>query len=168
MIPLVIAFVFAMALVLQTTVFKMNGGTAPDAALLAAVYSGLRYSKTRGYKIGIAAGFVQDILSYGILGINLLTKGLIGFLAGWLRETHIIDPLSPLTWFMLILLGTGLNEVILQLYAIGFFGTSFSVMDTASSIFFQSFMNLIVGIPFFLFIDKLQGQLKEFLGIREF
>lgn len=162
------ALVFGMALMAQTTIFKMYTSFAPDAALLMAVYCGLNYMKVGGYQIGILAGLFQDILSFGLLGINILSKGLLGFTAGWMRENHIIDVRSPNTWGMVIILATIADRIIMQVYSAGFFGVSHGIVDILGSIVIQSFVNVLVGVPFFYFLNKLQGQLKEFLGIREF
>jgi rod shape-determining protein MreD len=87
------ALAFTLALVAQTTAFHFTRGAAPwpDLALLLLVYGALRMGKMGGVKLGLAAGFAEDMLSYGVLGANTCAKSLIGFGMGKLREDLISD-----------------------------------------------------------------------------
>ncbi len=145
----------------------MYGWMAPDAALITAVYVGLKHKKTGGYRAGIAVGITQDIFSFGILGINMLSKGLIGLSTGWVKESHIIDHQSPITWIIVIISATSMNEFILQTYAVGFFGASFSTFGVLQAVFTQSVINLIAGMIFFYLLDNLISWLKNIFGIRD-
>ncbi|GMT41831.1 MAG: hypothetical protein IEMM0002_0242 [bacterium] len=167
MLPVIVALVFIALLVIQTTFFKMYGWTAPDASLITAVYMGIRYGRIRGYQIGIAVGLAQDIFSFGILGINVLSKGLTGMASGWIREHHVIDYQSPITWMILILSSTALNEFILQAYAAGFFDAEFTIFGFLGATFLQCIINLTAGMIFFFFMDMIFTRLKSILGIRD-
>jgi len=145
----------------------MYGWMTPDAALITAVYVGLKHRERRGYQAGIAVGITQDIFSFGILGINMLSKGLIGLSAGWIKESHFIDHQSPITRIIVIIFATVANEFILQIYAAGFFGASFSIFGIFPVVFTQSAINLIAGIMFFYLLDKLLFGLKNIFGMRD-
>lgn len=58
------------------------GGVRPDVCLIAVSVTGLLAGEVRGVLLGLALGFVQDLFSAGPFGLNLVTKGAIGFLAG--------------------------------------------------------------------------------------
>ncbi len=68
-----------------------------DMLLLIVVSTGLLYGKEAGIGVGIVAGILQDLAVGNILGLNLLTKMLIGFLAGLIEQKvfkdHILLPL---------------------------------------------------------------------------
>jgi len=69
---------------IQTTVLEYAsiGGIRPDLCLIAAFLVGFLVGEGAGGMIGLALGFLQDLFSAGHLGINLLTKGIIGLLGG--------------------------------------------------------------------------------------
>ena len=81
------------ALALALLTLQTSGGGAgrlsglhPDLVLLFVLSIGMRRGETAGTLWGIGLGFVEDALSAGLPGVNLLTKGLLGFAAGALRE----------------------------------------------------------------------------------
>ncbi len=69
---------------IQTTVlhYASIGGIRPDLCLIAACLAGFVAGEREGMMLGFALGFIQDLFSAGELWLNLVTKGLIGFLAG--------------------------------------------------------------------------------------
>jgi len=80
--------VLAIALVtLQTSGGSDGGlfGIHPDLVLLFVLATGMRRDETSGALWGIVLGFVEDTFSAGLPGVNLLTKGLLGYAAGNLR-----------------------------------------------------------------------------------
>jgi len=160
-ILLVFSLVFTTVIILQTTFFKMFGSLAPDTILLIAIYCGLRFEKFRGIQIGILLGLTQDLLSYGLLGINFLTKGLIGFFSGIVGESNTIIGNSPVIWATLIFLSTVTDSMILKTALSGFFDTPISLSVTFWNIIVQSLLNIIFGIPFFILLDILGNWMKE-------
>lgn len=145
----------------------MYGAATPDAALITAVYVGLKHGGRRGYQAGMAVGITQDVFSFGILGVNMLSKGLIGLAAGWIKESHVIDHQSPMTRIIAIIFATVVNESIMQIYAAGFFGASFHTFGLFPAMFVQSATNLIAGMMFFYLLDKSLTGLKNLFGIRD-
>ncbi|MDA1001725.1 MAG: rod shape-determining protein MreD, partial [bacterium] len=61
-------------------------GIRPDGMLLAALFLGIYRGKETGVVGGFLLGLMEDVLSGGLLGVNALTKGLIGNFAGGLRR----------------------------------------------------------------------------------
>jgi rod shape-determining protein MreD len=58
------------------------GGIRPDLCLIAACLIGILEGELEGLLVGLALGYVQDLFSAGEMWVNLLTKGLVGCLAG--------------------------------------------------------------------------------------
>ena len=87
------SLVVLFAFVFQTTVFHFVSWIAiyPDVVLILAIYSGLAWGRMGGLQFGALIGFIQDLLLFGTMGINLLSKSLIGFVTGMLREKYIND-----------------------------------------------------------------------------
>lgn len=151
---------------LQTTVLKMYGWMAPDMALIAALYCGRKYGKHRGYRLGIALGVAQDLFSFGILGINLFSKGLIGLVSGLIRESNLFDPRSMNTWIIVIFIATTANELIGMLYSSGLFGTTTTVAATIWTIVTQSLINLIAGLLMIFIMDRIVSRIKTPAGVQ--
>jgi rod shape-determining protein MreD len=55
------------------------GNVAPDIPLIAVVLLALRRGPEFGCAAGFAAGLIQDTASGGLLGVQALTKSLVGF-----------------------------------------------------------------------------------------
>jgi len=97
----------ALALVVLQTSAGGGGGIAgvhPDLLLLFVLGAGMRRGEESGALAGIALGFVQDVFSAGLPGLNLLSKGLLGFAAGSLREQ--LDCGNPNTQAIVAVLAT--------------------------------------------------------------
>jgi rod shape-determining protein MreD len=84
---------FSAALAIALVTLQTSGGSAgglfgihPDLVLLFVLATGMRRDETSGALWGIGLGFVEDTFSAGLPGANLLTKGLLGFAAGNLRD----------------------------------------------------------------------------------
>ena len=157
MIPIVITLALLM---LQTTVLKMYGWMAPDMALIAALYCGRKYGKHRGYRLGITLGIAQDLFSFGLLGINLFSKGLIGLLSGLIRESNMFDPRSMNTWTIVIFIATAANELIGLIYSSGLFGTTITFAAAVWTIVTQSLINLVAGLLMISVMDRIVNRLK--------
>lgn len=77
-----------LATILQNTLADYLGGfgVKPDFVLIIVVYIGLFFGAFRGEILGFSGGLLEDILSGGPLGINALTKSIIGFLSGIIKK----------------------------------------------------------------------------------
>ncbi len=105
MIIVYTGLVVLIAIVFQTTVaeyFLETVGAKPDLLLVLAFVLGLMRGKRGGATLGCLLGFLQDIMSGGLLGINALSKGLIGFGAGaFRRDLMFFHPLGQAFIFAL-------------------------------------------------------------------
>jgi rod shape-determining protein MreD len=81
------AAIAVVLVVLQTSAGGPRGfwGLRLDLLLLFVLTMGLSRGETAGMSAGIILGFVQDTFSAGLPGLNILTKGLLGFASGSLR-----------------------------------------------------------------------------------
>lgn len=168
MIGFAFAVIFGLAFILQTTLFRIFGSVAPDLILLASIYCGLRFGKLSGVQIGAFCGLLQDTLSYGLLGINLLSKGLIGFATGYLREMNLLIGNSVMMWMILIFLSTALDVTLLLVSLNSFYDAPISFANTLWSITIQSILNIAIGVPFFFFLDRMQGYLQKTFAIHKY
>lgn len=110
-------------IVLQTTFGGAAGflGSRPDFLLLGTLLVAMRRGETVGAFWGMALGFLQDLFSAGVPGLNLLSKGLVGFAAGSLRGQ--LDCENPNTQSIVAVaasLAEGIGHlVLLQIFSSG-------------------------------------------------
>src|SRR4029077_17407747 len=85
------------------------GDVLPDLPLILVVLLALRRGPELGCLAGFAAGLLQDAAGGGLIGVQALTKGLVGFavgaLAGGLRGTQ---PLVQVPGLALLTVAEGL------------------------------------------------------------
>ncbi|MDS1029401.1 rod shape-determining protein MreD [Bacillota bacterium LX-D] len=87
---IVLGVLLLISLLLESTVldyFKI-AGTKPDLLLLLVVFSGLLHGHVVGAKTGFIFGLVEDLYTGSFLGLNAVSKMLVGYLVGW-SETKI-------------------------------------------------------------------------------
>lgn len=102
---ILIQFVFLVSLFsIQTTVldFFTIAGVMPDLALIFVVYCGIYFQGSRGIGMGVVVGLVQDALSGGLLGVNTLSKGLVGFIFSTLKDKLIVEGFIPIFFFIAV------------------------------------------------------------------
>lgn len=167
MIPAAQIAVFFCLFILQTSVLRMYTSIAPDTALLATVWFALRHGRYGGLDSGVLGGLLQDIASFGMMGINLLSKGIIGLLTGWLKENHLVDGSNPATWIVTIGAGTFINGLIFRNYAMSFFDYHPGFLSDIGQMLLQALYNLAVGLPLFSFLAALETKMRRLLNIRE-
>ena len=167
MIPAAQVAVFFFLFILQTSVLRMYAAIAPDAALLATVWFALRHGRYAGLDTGVLGGLLQDVASFGMMGINLLSKGVIGLLCGWLKENHLVDGNNPAAWIVAIGAGTFINGFIFHSYATSFFDNHPGLLNDIGRMVLQALYNLAVGLPLFSFLAALETKLRRLLNIRD-
>lgn len=85
----------------------------PDLCLVLVCIIGFLTNEYKGLMIGLTMGLFQDLLAPGGIGLNMILKGLAGFLAG--ATTHTISAVTPSVVVLITLalsLGCGLASLI--------------------------------------------------------
>lgn len=96
------------------------GGIKPDLPLALIYVIGLLTSPTEAALVGMAVGLVQDIGSASPLGLNGITRGLLGLGAGLLGR-RVLDIASPMN--MIFLSAFSLVEgLVIMLFMQTFYG----------------------------------------------
>jgi len=92
---------------LQTTVLGRASTTVvePDVILVAACLIGLLTDELEGALMGILLGFIQDLFSAGVAFPNLVTKGLLGILAGLIGR-QVVQVSSTVVAMAVVLLSS--------------------------------------------------------------
>lgn len=106
---MILFFWMLVAFILQTQVLPILG-IKGDLLLFITVYTGFLYGWTRGMGTGFIAGLMQDLFSFGQLGLSSVGLVTCGMLAGYCRRTLLLR-----YWFMrvgLVFMFTILNLII--------------------------------------------------------
>ena len=119
-------------------------GSRPDLAAAIAYYFGLKNGETKGLLFGSFIGLIGDSLSGGILGPNILGKGLTGYLSafmsgGFFRWTPVLGVVG-------ISVLTAVNGIIVFSSKSLFEGAPTSVPNAISIIFTSALVNSLFGI----------------------
>lgn len=80
---------------IQTTLLEHISiwGVKPDLCLVVTCLTGFLGGRARGLWLGLGLGFIQDIFSAGGIGLNLITKGIAGFVSG--TAAKILSDTTP-------------------------------------------------------------------------
>ena len=87
---------------MQTTFLEIFsfGGVTPDLILIVVVYCGINFTKNSGIGLSVLVGFIQDCLSGSLLGVNTLSKGLVGIFFSALKDKIIVEGVLAVSFFI--------------------------------------------------------------------
>lgn len=99
MIVVIFTLIFIFLFSLQTSLvsYFSVAGVSLDLALILTVYCGVLLKGDRGIWVGFAIGFVQDCLSGSLLGVNTLSKSIIGFTFSTLKDKLLVIGFVPIS-----------------------------------------------------------------------
>lgn len=100
------AFMFQAAIVPHISI----AGAKPDVILIIAALYGFMYGSSTGSLVGFTGGLLGNLLVGSYIGPDLLSKSLVGFLAGLIQRIIFVE--NILFPMLAIFVATGLNEVV--------------------------------------------------------
>ncbi len=149
----------AVALALQTTLarFVIGGTAALDLVLVVVVYVALTSGAVTGLFAGTVAGFVQDTMSSGVIGIGGLAKTVVGFLAGVVGTQFIVAAPFPraLVFMAATLVHAAVFMGLYVLLDLRHFPSPWTAMLG------QGVTNAIVGVIGFWILESLPGAMER-------
>ncbi|PYM19531.1 MAG: rod shape-determining protein MreD [Candidatus Rokuibacteriota bacterium] len=90
------------------------GDVAPDIPLIVVVLLALRRGSETGCLAGFAAGLLQDIATGGLIGVQALTKAVVGFGVGALGgRLRVTQPLVQVPGLLVLSVAEGLGRFFL-------------------------------------------------------
>lgn len=119
-------------------------GARPDLAAAIAYYFGLKNGETKGLLFGSFIGLIGDSLSGGILGPNILGKGMVGFFSAFMSGSFF--RWTPVLGAIGISLLTVINGIIVFLSKTLFEHMPTSIPSAMSIIFTAALINSLLGI----------------------
>jgi rod shape-determining protein MreD len=134
-------------------------GVKPDLLLVAVVVWGITRGGTEGGVVGLGAGFLEDILSANIY-IHTFTKGIAGFLSGFLQRNFGMD-LARISVISVSVL-TPLSYILEIMSFYFFFGRQLpGISSLFSVIVLSSIYNAVLAIIICRPIASLSGSLTR-------
>jgi rod shape-determining protein MreD len=119
-------------------------GARPDLATAIAYYFGLKNGETKGLLFGSFIGLIGDSLSGGILGPNILGKGMVGFFSAFMSGSFF--RWTPVLGVIGISLLTAVNGIIVFLSKTLFEHMPTSIPSAMSIIFTAALINSLLGV----------------------
>jgi len=153
-LALIIVLVFLFSI--QTTFLRIvfPGNVVPDLILIVAVYSGIHLKKNRGVWLAALVGFLQDCLSGALLGVNFLSKGLVGLFFCAIKDKIIVQGIIPIGFFMFV---TSLVDGMIYFVSMAtLLGGQVKVNFLFSSIILFGVCNAVIAPLLFYMFDKVR------------
>ena len=158
-LALIIALVFLFSI--QTTFLRIvfPGNVVPDLILIVAVYSGIHLKKNRGVWLAALVGFLQDCLSGALLGVNFLSKGLVGLFFCSIKDKIIVQGILPIGFFIFV--ASVVDGMIYFMSMVSLLGGQVKVDFLFSSIILFGVCNAVIAPLLFYMFDKVRQWLHR-------
>ena len=124
----------------------------PNIFVIYVLFVGLFASRTLGTIYGVAVGLTLDLLLGQQIGINAVTLGLVGFLAGVFDNNFSKD--SRMTIMIMVFGSTFLIEVLNYLLNYIFLGINVEIVNFLIILSIEIIYNLILTIILYPLIQK--------------
>ena len=124
----------------------------PNLFVIYILFIGLFASRTLGTIYGVAVGLILDLLLGNQVGINAVTLGLVGFLAGVFDKNFSKD--SRMTIMLMVFGSTFLVEVLNYLLDYMFLAINVEIISFLIILAIEIIYNLILTIILYPLIQK--------------
>lgn len=168
MLVLILLVYLVLIFSLQTTLLGLFsfGGITPDLALILTVYCATLLKENGGIAMGFGLGFVQDCLSGGILGINTLSKSLIGFTFATLKSKLVVEGFVPIAAFLFV--SSIIDGLLYHVASLILFKSATPWGALFSNLLIFAVYNALIGPVLFYFMNKNKNWLiRRFLKMEK-
>lgn len=143
-------FFITLLFIFQTTVLHSFTilGVRPDIVLILTFFIGVNLGEEKGATLGFALGFIQDCLSSTLLGANAFSKGIVGFVFGYLRDKIVFE--NAFSQFAFILLASLIDVAIISLILFLTISDKTQVAIVLNKLLLSSVYTTLVGPVFIL------------------
>lgn len=127
-------------------------GIMPNLFVIIVLFIGLFASKTMGTIYGIVIGLILDLLFSRSIGIQAVSLGLIGFLAGIFDKNFSKD--SRMTIMLMVLSSTVIVEILNYLFKYMFEGINVEIFNFLKILLIEIIFNLLLTVILYPVIRK--------------
>ena len=146
-----VVFIFLFSLQTSLMSYFSVGGVTLDLALILAVYSGVMLKGDRGIWVGFAIGLVQDCLSGSLLGVNTLSKSIIGFVFSTLKDKLMVIGFVPIS--VILFAASFFDGLVYYLVLTTLLKAQIPFSFLFSTLLIYAMYNALVGPILFFFIN---------------
>lgn len=139
---LLFIFIILLAFLFESRVSVL--GVSPNLTAAIVYYFGLKNGETKGILFGSLIGIIGDSLSGGILGPNLLGKGLVGFFASFMSGSFF--RWTPLFGMIGMSVLTAFDGIIVFMSRAVFERMPTSISNAITIVLISSLLNSLLGI----------------------
>lgn len=145
---IILAFLPLLAVFLQSTFFSHFSikGSIPDLVLIFVVYHALFSGERHGTIYGMLCGLLEDLYVGRLIGVNVLAKGLTGYIMGKAQGNVFKENL--LVGICAVLVGTLINSLAVSVLLM--ISGSMLEAEVIYSILYQALYNLLLAGPIYL------------------
>jgi rod shape-determining protein MreD len=147
--------IFFPVVLIQLTVIPLLSiqEVVPDLLLIAVVYLSISYGQVFGTVTGASYGLLLDLISGNLIGSNMLSKTVAGFIAGYFSSETRRDKYLYTYFFSIVVLLTGLvDAIIFSFFSVIEFNTNILLVlfnhALLPSIYSSLVSILVVIVPF--------------------
>ena len=147
--------IFFPVVLIQLTVIPLVSmqEVVPDLLLIAVVYFSISYGQIFGSVTGASYGLLFDLITGNLIGSNMLSKTVAGFLAGYFSSETRRDKYLYTYSFSIVILLTGLvDAIIFSFFSVIDFNTNILLVlfnhALLPSIYTSLISILVVIVPF--------------------
>ena len=138
---------------------NLPGLVIPDFILIMVISYGLLHGSDEGLIFGVLAGFLMDLLSGGLVGVQALSKMAAGFAAGFMEKNIFKDNL--LVPAIAVFIGTLIFESFNILMFVAFNANYQFGRTLISAIFPLAFYNALFAPLLYQFLLKLDHYFEQ-------
>ncbi len=161
----IVLFVFLFSIQTSLLSYFSIAGVTLDLALILTVYCGVLLKGNKGIWIGFAIGLTQDCLSGGLLGVNTLSKSVIGFTFSNLKDKLMVEGFIPIS---IILLGASFFDgMVFYLSMITLQKAQIPFTFLFNTLPVYAMYNSLVGPVLFFFINWTKKRVLKMFPILE-
>ncbi|MFH0924826.1 MAG: rod shape-determining protein MreD [bacterium] len=156
-IIIVLALIFIPVFLQTINIFPIIFNAKPDIVLIVVINIGLFYGSGFGMSTGFIMGIFEDVLSGGILGLNALTKTLIGYLVGFIGKKIEVESLFAQILFVIIM--TFLEGIIIFFLLTAYNKKCNERFILNPTLLTLSIYNTLISAPIAIVIKKIRDKL---------
>lgn len=144
------------AILLQTNIFPslLHTNIKPDIFLLLTLYLSLASDSSKGIVYGFISGMILDIFTGGAIGPNTLSLMTVGLLVGYIKNFLLLENIPAQA--LLVIVSTLYHWTIVFIYRGIFQSTLNSILGITYFLFTQILLNLISALLIFFLFNSLK------------
>lgn len=158
-----IVILFLIIYLIQSNFFTWFNifGISPNLFIIFSIFIGLFLGKEYGFSFGLIFGLLLDLFLSGIIGINAISLGTAGLLAGILEKNFSRE--YKFTFLFITTILTFWCEFIKYLLILSIQHGEIQVLAFLKILLIETLYNILITIIVYPFLEKTGGKLRDIL-----